>query len=504
MKQMSLDFSPPTQLNSSPSPSLNSQSSDSLKREPAREKAEEENLDQGSEELTVYRVSQLNKVIRQLLEGEFQLLWIQGEISNFKAHPSGHFYFSLKDEKAQVSAVMFKGFNRHLKFKPGDGLEVLVRGKVTVYEPRGNYQIFCEVMEPLGAGSLQLAFEQLKEKLQKEGLFSLERKLPLPLFPEHVALVTATSGAAIRDMIHVLNRRSRGLRITVVPALVQGERAPASIVEGIRLANQLGDVDVIIVGRGGGSIEDLWGFNDERVARAIAASQLPVISAVGHEVDFTIADFVADLRAPTPSAAAEVVVKNSADLVISLQTLGHRLQLAVERKMGSNHQCVDALIKRLVDPRRRLRDLILRCDELIDRLMEAMRRNFKTQRSALVTTQQRLGSPLSSVRQLEIQCQFLTESLHLSMKRKWENSYSRWQRLTQVLDSLSPLKVVERGYAVVRDRQGHILKSVEKMEVNQEVEVQMRDGWVNVQVNQVNPGTERLWTRHRPATEEIS
>jgi exodeoxyribonuclease VII large subunit len=206
----------------------------------------------------VYAVSQLNQVIRQLLEGQFEFLWIQGEVSNFKAHPSGHYYFSLKDKKAQISAVMFKGFNRHLKFKPKDGIEVLVRGKVSVYEQRGNYQILCETMEPLGAGSLQIAFEQLKTKLQKEGLFDEARKRSLPTFPEHVALVTAPSGAAIRDMLNVLRRRSRGLRITVIPAIVQGGQAPESIVKGIENANRLSDVDVIIIGRGGGSIEPQW------------------------------------------------------------------------------------------------------------------------------------------------------------------------------------------------------------------------------------------------------
>lgn len=390
----------------------------------------------------VYAVSQLNQVIRQLLEGQFEFLWIQGEISNFKAHPSGHYYFSLKDKKAQVSAVMFKGFNRHLKFKPKDGIEVLVRGKVSVYEQRGNYQILCETMEPLGAGSLQVAFEQLKTKLQKEGLFDESRKRSLPAFPEHVALVTAPSGAAIRDMLNVLRRRSRRLRITVIPAIVQGGQAPESIVKGIENANRLSDVDVIIIGRGGGSMEDLWGFNEEMVARAIASSIKPIISAVGHEVDFTIADFVADLRAPTPSAAAELVVKNTDDLIAVLQVCSRRLDLALQRRIQFFRHKIENVSGRLTDPRRKLRDLILRCDEL-------------------------------------------TERLGYAMLLRLERSRSQWEHFSTLLDSLSPLRVVERGYAILRTRDNHIIKRIQGVAVGSGVEIQVADGVIEAEVSRV-------------------
>jgi exodeoxyribonuclease VII large subunit len=293
---------------------------------------------QESKEPKVLSVSDLNRYIKELLEGQFATIWLKAEISNFKAHTSGHFYFSLKDSRAQISAVMFRGYNGQLRFRPEDGMEVLVRGKITVYEPRGNYQIFCEMMEPVGAGALQKAFEQLKAKLQKEGLFDEARKRPLPALPRHIAIVTSPTGAAIRDMLNVLGRRFKGAHVTVIPCKVQGDAAPGEIVEAIKLAQKLKDVDVMIVGRGGGSIEDLWAFNDERVARAIAAARVPVISAVGHEIDFTIADFVADLRAPTPSAAAELVVRNAADLVDRLRGYQRALTLALAQRMNFSRE----------------------------------------------------------------------------------------------------------------------------------------------------------------------
>ncbi|HWU44750.1 MAG TPA: exodeoxyribonuclease VII large subunit, partial [Bdellovibrio sp.] len=240
-------------------------------------------------EPSVLSIEQLNVQIKQLLEGQIGQVWVRGEISNFKAHTSGHFYFSLKDSKSQITAVMFRGHNSRLKFKPVDGMEVLVRARVSVYEPRGNYQLMCEMMEPVGAGALQKAFEQLKAKLKAEGLFEASRKRTLPHFPGHIAIVTSPTGAAIRDMMNVLSRRAKNIQITVVPTIVQGEGAAPQIIEAFKKAIALPDVDVIIIGRGGGSIEDMWCFNDEELARQIAASPIPVISAVGHEIDFTIA-----------------------------------------------------------------------------------------------------------------------------------------------------------------------------------------------------------------------
>lgn len=273
----------------------------------------------------IYSVSELTRGIRTLLEGTFPEVWVSGEISNFRSHTSGHFYFSLKDDQAHLSAVMFRGANAKLPFKLEDGLEVIAHGRITVYEVRGQYQIVVDHIEPKGIGALQLAFEQLKKKLQTEGLFDPAHKRPLPFLPKKIGIVTSETGAAIRDILNILQRRFPSVDVLLVPVLVQGEGAAREIAEGIRILNEREDIDVMIVGRGGGSIEDLWAFNEEIVARAIYNSKIPVISAVGHEIDFTIADFVADVRAPTPSAAAELVVPNRMDLVVQIEKLRHRL-----------------------------------------------------------------------------------------------------------------------------------------------------------------------------------
>lgn len=408
---------------------------------PERNKAQEDEIADEVQEPQVLTVSELNKSIREILEGTFSLLWIKGEISNFKAHTSGHFYFSLKDSKAQVNAVMFRGFNTQLRFRPEDGMEVLVRGKVTVYEPRGNYQIFCELMEPVGAGALQKAFEQLKAKLQKEGLFDEARKRPLPALPKHIAIVTSPTGAAIRDMLNVLGRRFKGVNITVIPCKVQGDQAPGEIVAAIQQANRLQDLDVMIVGRGGGSIEDLWAFNDERVARAIASTRVPVISAVGHEIDFTIADFVADLRAPTPSAAAELVVKNAADLSERVRGLARSLKMALLTRLNQSRQQVFQLSRRLVDPKRRIQDASQRCDELLQRLELAIRRMIER------------------------------KSDHLA-------------RNVAVLDSLSPLKVLDRGYSMVVSGQ-EVVTDAKRLKVGQVVTVRMGRGSIEAEVKKI-------------------
>ncbi len=380
----------------------------------------------------IWSISDLNRAVKSLLEGRFQNFWVQGEISNFKAHSSGHFYFSLKDDKSQIRAVMFRGFNGQLKFRPNDGMEVLVRGRLSVYEPRGDYQVFCEVMEPLGAGALQLAFEQLKRKLESEGLFDKSRKRRLPRLPHHVAIVTSPTGAAIRDMIHVLGRRFRGLKITVIPTKVQGDQAPDEIVSALSMVEKMSDVDVVIVGRGGGSIEDLWAFNEERVARAIAACSRPTISAVGHEVDFTIADFVADLRAPTPSAAAEVVVQNREDLIEQLKGFQRTLRVLVQGKVDLQKKSLLGLSHRLIHPGRRLQDLHVRCDDLCARMESGLMRGLKEKRSELL-------------------------------------------RLSGLMDSLSPLRVVERGYSIL-SVEGSVLRSTRQIKVGSEVEFRLGEG----------------------------
>lgn len=442
------------------------------------------NSPEESNEPHVFSVSEINQNIRQILEGEFSLIWIRGEISNFKPHSSGHWYFSIKDKKSQMNALMFRGFNAKLKFRPQDGQEVLIRGKITVYEPRGNYQLFCEVLEPIGAGALQLAFEELKRKLYKEGLFDAARKRPLPILPKHIALVTSPTGAAVRDMLNVLARRFKGVNITIVPAVVQGDRAPESIIEGLRRANLLPDVDVLIVGRGGGSTEDMWCFNDEGVARAIVASRVPVISAVGHEIDFTIADFVADLRAPTPSAAAELVIKNASDLVEKVFSKRNRLLLAIKNSFISFKKHVEHNERRLVDPQRKLQDFAIRNDELTQRLEQATLRYMKDRRLQISLGQQKLGSPLERIQRLKQDVNILMQKVTSLMQRVLEANFSKFSRSAAILDSLSPLKVVERGYSITK-KNNKIIKDAKELSQGESIDITFSKGRVEALVKKV-------------------
>ncbi len=446
---------------------------------------EEELEDPAKEpEPEVLTVSELNKYIREILEGRFPLLWLKAEISNFKAHTSGHFYFSLKDARAQINAVMFRGFNSQLKFRPEDGMEVLVRGKITVYEPRGNYQIFCELMEPVGAGALQKAYEQLKAKLQKEGLFDEARKRPLPALPRHIVIVTSPTGAAIRDMLNVLSRRFKGARITVIPCKVQGDQAPGEIVSAIQLANRLEDADVMIVGRGGGSIEDLWAFNDERVARAIAGARVPVISAVGHEVDFTIADFVADLRAPTPSAAAELVVKNAADLQDRINNLSRALRFRVLAALNGYKQVSNSLAKRLVDPQRKIQDASMRCDELLQRLEQASARYFRNKQLEIELLQQKLGTPLPRIAKHGQAVNSFVQRLKTGVRNALVRKRERLELQMAVMDSLSPLKVLDRGYSMVVSGE-KIVTDAESLKPGDSITVRMCKGKIEARVEKV-------------------
>ena len=435
-------------------------------------------------EPAVLTVTQLNKYIREMLEGKFSTLWLKAEISNFKAHTSGHFYFSLKDSKSMISAVMFRGYNSQLRFRPEDGMEVLVRGKITVYEPRGNYQIFCESMEPVGAGALQKAYEQLKNKLQREGLFDASRKRPLPALPKHIAIVTSPTGAAIRDMLNVLGRRFKGAQITIIPCKVQGDQAPREIIEALRLANLLPDVDVIIAGRGGGSIEDLWAFNDEGVARAIAAARVPIISAVGHEVDFTIADFVADLRAPTPSAAAELVVKSAADLLERVRQQTRSLRLAMLGRLAHSRQTSTAFSKRLVDPQRRIQDASMRCDELLQRLQLAMAGGVRNRRMNIELLKRKMGSPVDRIRHDRDRVGSFNQRMKTGVRNTLQRKREGLSRQMAVLDSLSPLKVLDRGYSMVMS-EGAVITDANTLKVGQPITVRMCNGSVDAQVTKI-------------------
>lgn len=387
----------------------------------------------------IFTVSEITRGIKSLLEDNFASVWISGEVSNFKAHSSGHFYFSLKDENSQISAVMFRGSNRMLKFKPEDGLQVIVNGRVTVYEPRGSYQIVAEYLEPQGLGALQLAFEQLKKKLASEGLFDESRKKALPLLPRKIGIVTSPTGAAIRDILQVLKRRYPNIEVLLAPVNVQGAEAAPAIVAAMQELNALTDIDLIIVGRGGGSLEDLWAFNTEEVARSIAASKIPVISAVGHEIDITIADYVADLRAPTPSAAAELAVPVKIEIEGFVRNLQERLQDLILRKIETLNDKLGFFKSHLKHPKQRLEEWGQRLDEWEERLSFAM----------------------------------------LNRLKYWN---SEAKSLQKTLQALSPLSVLERGYSITyyQDSSGQRqpIKDLEVLKMGLEIETRTAKGRV--------------------------
>lgn len=430
-----------------------------------------------------FSVHELNVFIRQLLENQLGTVWVRGELSNFKPHTSGHFYFSLKDSQAQISGVMFRGFNSKLKFKPHDGMEVLVRGRLTVYEPRGSYQINCDMMEPVGAGALQKAFEQLKEKLKNEGLFSAERKRPLPHYPQHIAVVTSSTGAAIKDILNILKRRAPGIQVTVVPTIVQGEGAAEQICQALVKAQKLSNVDVIICGRGGGSIEDLWAFNNEQLAREIARSTVPVISAVGHEIDFTIADFVADLRAPTPSAAAELVAKSAQELSQKVSQVFRLLKISVEKYLRMQKQKTILLHKSLLDPRKKLENYVQKNDELSERLSLAIHNLLSKRRLGVEVLTQRLPRPLDLIQNKKIKLLNYNDKIKNLISLKIERSFQKLRSNMQVMGSLSPLNVVDRGYSIV-SKNLVVVKSVDQIEINDLVNVRLAKGNFEAKVTQ--------------------
>jgi len=388
---------------------------------------------------TVPSVSELTRRIRGQLENTFGDIWVRGEISNFRKPVSGHAYFVLKDASAQLKAVMFRGSLAKLKFNLQDGMEVLLHGKIAVYEPRGEYQIIGDTLEPVGVGALQLAFEQLKMKLAKEGLFDPKHKKPIPKLPRRIGIVTSPTGAAVKDILKVLSRRFPNREILILPANVQGEKAAGEIAAAISLAEKWNSlkperaIDVLIVGRGGGSIEDLWPFNEEVVARAIYACPIPIISAVGHEIDVTIADFVADLRAPTPSAAAEIVVplKDELKKLVDFQT--HRLVTTLKRSLDRTRLHLGHLTSRLVDPRQKIKNLQESFRFLRDKLMRAMRTQLLFSRKTL-------------------------------------------ESRIQMLNTLSPLQVLARGFSLTSDTQGKIIRSVTSVQPGSRIVTRLTDG----------------------------
>lgn len=407
----------------------------------------------------IYSVSELSAELRDLLERRFTDVWVEGELSNYQASAAGHLYFTLKDERAQLRAVCFRNTARLLRFRPENGKSFRARGRVSTYEGRGEYQLIVEVLEPAGLGALQLAFEQLKTKLEKEGLFRPERKRPIPPFPRKIGIVTSPKSAALRDILTVLKRRHNTVDVLIFPAEVQGEGASLQVMEGIDYLSRSTDVDVIIVARGGGSMEDLWPFNEERVARAIVRSQKPVISAVGHEVDFTICDFAADLRAPTPSAAAEIVVKSKNEILERVVQLESRLGSLTKYRLGSLRNFLAAKVgsRGFVVAENRIRRMTQRVDDLAFRLEQAGRSgSFVRDRAHRV----------------ELCEQRLAATMHQRLK-KWHQAFAGF---AHTLDALSPLAVLERGYAICLTPEGKVVRSAESVQRGDEVKVRLHEG----------------------------
>src|SRR5216684_5708200 len=435
---------------------------------------------------TIWSVSDLTGRIRDLLAGEFTDVFVEGEVSNAHAAQSGHLYFTLKDSHAQIRCVCFRTQLARLKFRPEDGLHVTVRGSISVYESRGEYQFYVEHVEPVGLGALQLAFEQLKKRLEAEGLFAADRKKPLPLLPSRIGLITSPRGAAVRDVVRILRRRFPNVHLTVYPVRVQGEGAPEEIVKALKFFNQKKFVDVLILARGGGSMEDLWAFNEEPVARAIAASEISIISGVGHETDFTIADFVADVRASTPSAAAELVVQTRREFDKHIAELHETLASLVRYRLLELSRRVHELSARrgFRRPLDLLRQQRQRADEMTSRLALGLRARLEQSRKRFTAAHLRIVSFDFRVKiaAFRLRLEKRTAELGVRIERLLRAKRDRWQRLTLQLQERGPLKVLERGYAIATDAAGNLLRSTDQVQLGDAVAIQLHRGRLSTEV----------------------
>jgi exodeoxyribonuclease VII large subunit len=448
-------------------------------------------------ERKIWTVSELTGRIRELLATAFAGVWVEGEISNFRDAQSGHLYFTLKDEKAQVKCVCFRSTAMRLKFRPEDGLKVRVRGSVSVYEARGEYQIYVENIEPVGLGALQLAFEQLKKKLAAEGLFDLARKKPLPLLPLRIGVITSPRAAALRDLLRILRRRFPNVRVMIYPVRVQGEGAAEDIVEALAFFNSPAAaglfVDVVILARGGGSLEDLWAFNEEIVARAIAASAIAIVSAVGHETDFTIADFVADVRASTPSHAAEIVLqtREAFDRQIAQlrESMADRIRYSIMHRKERLHDLVrDQAFRRAEDLVRQYRQ---RADELALRLGEALRGKLDLLRNRFTEARARVASYdlRARISALRLRSEHGASNLQMRMERFLLAKRQRFERLLLQLEERSPLRVLDRGYAIIYDAAGNVVRSAEQVAAGNEISARLARGRLVADVKRTEPAS---------------
>lgn len=440
----------------------------------------------------IYTVSQLTAEIRHLLEENFSFVWISGEISNFRIPASGHYYFTLKDDRARLDGVMFRGQNRKLKFIPEDGMRITGLGRISVYEPRGSYQIILEYMEPKGIGELQVAFEQLKMRLESEGLFDPVHKKEIPFLPEKIALVTSKTGAVLHDILQVTGRRYPDIPIEIVPVRVQGEGAVEEICAALALINQEKDADLIILARGGGSLEDLQAFNAEKTARAVFASEIPVISAVGHETDFSIADFAADLRAPTPSAAAEMAVPLKAELIRACDALRQNLQEGMRRYLRERRQALLMLGRRIIHPRRKTDDFRLRLDDYHQRIKKAAARILSHRREQVRWLRDRLlrKNPAGICREQRERLEVLRSRLLLHIRYTNTQKNAACRELKARLGNLNPSAVLERGYSIAFTvPQRIIVREAAALSPGQKLEVRVAKGQLHCRVEGVSNGS---------------
>lgn len=435
-------------------------------------------------------VSELNRQVRHLLEVSFLQVWVEGELSSFARPSSGHWYFTLKDAKSQIRCAMFRGANQRVRTPPKDGDQLLVRGKLTLYESRGDYQIIVESLEPAGLGALQQAFEALKVKLENEGLFATERKKPLPTVPRHIGVITSATGAAIHDIVSVLRKRCPGIPVTLYPTPVQGKEAAGRIVKAIEQAQRHGVADVLIIGRGGGSLEDLWPFNEEIVARAIANCELPTVSAVGHEVDFSIADFVADHRSPTPSAAAEHLAPDQSHWSQTLIRQTARLSNLARRLLTDQRQQLEALTRRLRDPRRELQTYNQRLDEMEARLLASINQRLREVGERHRQQGERLHaqSPDKQLREHRLRISQLGDRLNWQTRQLMERHRQTLVHASQTLHMVSPLATLDRGYAIVSTPETPVVRDATTLKPGDAVTARLGHGSVTASVVSVSDG----------------
>lgn len=453
----------------------------------------EKNKDSDSDgvaEKKVFSVTELNLYIKNELEKIFSTVWLEGEVSNLRIPQSGHCYLTLKDEGAQIKAIIFKSALRGLKFTPKEGQHLLCRGRITVYEPRGEYQMVLETVEPKGVGALQLAYEQLKERLRLKGFFDPAHKRPIPSFPEKIGIITSPTGAAIRDILQIIQRRHPAVDILIYPVPVQGDDAAPAIARAIAELNEIGGIDVLIIGRGGGSLEDLWAFNEESVAEAIFNSEIPVISAVGHETDVTISDFVADLRAPTPSAAAELVVKNHIELIEKIHLSQSRLLHAYQRSLTGWYKEIEGMKQRLANPKRLIENQFQKFDDLIERLSVAASRTVGGRRNIFEGILKRLDyqNPSQKLKRLREEILQLFERMVQQIRHEIAFKKKEVETLISNLNTLGPLEILRRGYSISRKLpEQTILKSAQSLRKDDLIEILLSEGKITARVTQINP-----------------